>query len=129
LDYWDNYCVFRFHPPGGPYEYQAPDEVLSDNMGYWVWIDQDWTVVTSGTRPISESLHLALGWNFLHFPVVNDNTTPGTVFTGLDYWDNYCVFRFHPPGGPYEYQAPDEVLSDNMSYWVWIDQEKTVTVP
>jgi parallel beta-helix repeat protein len=129
LNYWDNYVVFRFHPPGGPYEYQDPDEVFNDNTGYWVWIDQDKTVITSSARPISENTHLVTGWNLLSFPVVEENTTPNNVFSGLNYWDNYVVFRFHPPGGPYEYQAPDEVLSDNMGYWVWIDQDWTVTVP
>jgi hypothetical protein len=75
------------------------------------------------------TINLVVGWNLVGFTGVAENDTPNNIFLGLSYWDNYYVFRFHPPGGPYEYQDPDEVFLDNTGYWVWIDQDKTVSVP
>ena len=127
LTYYDNYCLYYFKPPAA-YKIQNPTQVLLDNTGYWIWIDQDMTVYTSGTPPASRDIHLVAGWNPVHFPVTNENTYPNNIFTGLTYYDNYCIYYFKPPAA-YKIQNPTQVLSDNTGYWVWIDRDKTVTVP
>jgi len=127
LTYYDNYCIYYFKPPAA-YKIQNPTYVLSDNTGYWVWIDRDKTLRTNGLPPTSRTITLVAGWNLVHFPVTNENTYPNKIFTGLTYYDNYCLYYFKPPAA-YKIQNPTQVLSDNTGYWVWIDQAKTVTVP
>jgi len=129
LNYYTDYYLFWYLAPGGPYMLQGPDEVLKDNLGYWVWINRDNTVTTSGTPPGSRDIYLENGWNLVSFPVVNGSTTPNNIFTGLNYYTDYYLYYWNAPGGPYGLQDPDGVIKDNLGYWVWINQDKTVTVP
>jgi len=130
LNYYTDYYLYYWNAPGGPYGLQDPDQVLEDNLGYWVWINQDNAVRTSGTPPPSrDNVHLVAGWNLVSFPVTNENTTPNNVFTGLNYYENYYIYYYIPPGGPYGLQGPDQVFEDNLGYWVWIDRDNVVTVP
>ena len=75
------------------------------------------------------NLHLVTGWNLVSFPVVNENTTPNNVFTGLTYLENYVIYGWTAPNGPYALQGEYQVFKDNLGYWVWINTSKTVTVP
>ena len=129
LNYYTDYYIYYWNAPGGPYGLQGPDQVLEDNAGYWVWINQDNTVTTSGIPPPSREIHLVAGWNLVSFPIANENTTPNNVFTGLNYYTDYYIYYWSAPGGPYGLQGPDQVLEDNLGYCVWINQNKTVTVP
>ena len=129
LDFYTDYCIYYWDAPGGPYVLQDPYEVLDDNLGYWVWINQSWTVLSSGTPPGSCNIYLENGWNLVSFQVVNGSTTPNNIFTGLNYYTDYYLLWYLAPGGPYQLQGPNEVLRDDRAYWVWINQYKTVIVP
>jgi hypothetical protein len=120
--------MYYWNAPGGPYTLQPHNQVLKDNIGYWVWIDRDNTVSTSGVLPVSENVHLVAGWNLVHFSVV-DSDTPDNVFIGLTYFTNYLMYYWNAPGGPYTLQPHNQVLKDNIGYWVWIDRDNTLTLP
>ena len=53
LTYLENFRLIYWVAPGGPYKTQPEGQVLIDNTGYWVWIDENYTVGTSGTAPVS----------------------------------------------------------------------------
>ncbi|KUO41406.1 MAG: hypothetical protein AVW06_04445 [Hadesarchaea archaeon DG-33-1] len=129
LNYYTDYYLFWYLAPGGPYQLQGPTQVLKDNFGYWLWINQSWTVWSSGTPPGSRNVYLENGWNLVSFPVVNGSTTPNNVFTGLNYYTDYYLFWYLAPGGPYQLQGPTQVLRDDRAYWVWINRDNMVTVP
>jgi hypothetical protein len=129
LDYYTDYYIYRWGAPGGPYDIQDPDRVLMDNVGYWVWIDQNYLAYTTGVPATSRDINLVTGWNLVGFPVVNDNTTPNQVFTGLIYYVNYYIYYWNAPDGPYGLQDPSLVFDNNLGYWVWSDQDRIITVP
>jgi len=129
LSYYTDYYLYYYTPPAGPYGLQGPDQALEDNLGYWVWINRDNTIMTSGTPPDNREIHLVAGWNLVSFPVVNENTTPNNIFPGLSYYTDYYLYWYLAPGGPYQLQGPDEVLKDNLGYWAWINRDNMVTVP
>jgi len=63
------------------------------------------------------------------FPVVNENTTPNKIFAPLEYGLDYIMYYWSASGGPYREPFPNQPLEDNRGYWVWINQDWTVTVP
>jgi parallel beta-helix repeat protein len=129
LTYPDDYTVFYWSAPTGPYTVLGPSEPFNDNTGYWVYIDTNITVSTSGIRPVSRDIYLVKGWNLVSFQVVNENTTPANVFPGLTYPTNYIIYYWNEPNGPYTIHGPGQAFQDNLGYWVWIDRAWTVTVP
>jgi len=129
LTYLTDYRIIYWQAPGGPYKTQPEGSVLLDNTGYWVWINQDKTVTTSGTRPASENVYLENGWNLVCFPVTDNTTTPNNLFPDLTYLENYRIIYWQAPGGPYKTQPEGSVLLDNTGYWVWIDRYYAITVP
>jgi len=129
LTYLDDYRIIYWPALGGPYRTQPLNAQLLDNTGYWVWIDRDNTVTTSGARPASENVYLENGWNLVCFTVTNENTTPNNLFPGLTYLTDYRLQYWVAPGGPFKTMPPNQVLEDNRGDWVWIDRKYTVTVP
>jgi oxalate decarboxylase/phosphoglucose isomerase-like protein (cupin superfamily) len=129
LTYYTDYYIYYWSAPSGPYVLQGPDEVLNDNIGYWVWIKENKAVTTSGIPLISRDIRLVAGWNMVGFPVVNAGTTPDNVFIGLTYYTNYYLYNWNAPTGPYVLQGPDQALENDLGYWTWIDRDNTVTVP
>lgn len=129
LTYYDDYTIYSWNAPGGPYNLEGPNDVLKDNIGHWVWLKEDITIAPSGMLWASRDIELVAGWNLVGFPVTNENTTPNRVFTGLNYYDNYYIYYWNAVGGPYIIQGPDQTFELGKGYWVYIDQDKTVTVP
>jgi hypothetical protein len=130
LVYNDNYIMYYWNAPAGPYSGVDPTQPLKDNQGYWVnMFNTNKTVSTSGTRPTSENIHLKKGWNMVSFPIVDNTTTPNKIFAPLNYSENYIIYYWNAPAGPYALQGSDQLLKDNLGYWVWIDQDWTVSVP
>lgn len=74
-------------------------------------------------------MYLVTGWNLVGFPVVNSGTTPENIFTGLSYYTEYYITSWRAPGGPYDLQDPDQVFDNVLGYWIWINQDRMVTVP
>jgi hypothetical protein len=129
LTYPDDYIIYYWNAPGGPYGIQGTGVALKDNLGYWVWVKSDNTVSTSGVPPASGNVYLVAGWNLVHFPVVDGTTTPSKIFAGLTYPDDYIIYYWNAPGGPYGIQGTGVALKDNLGYWVWVNTSRTVTVP
>jgi outer membrane protein assembly factor BamB len=125
----DNYIIYYWNAPYGPYSEQGTDQPLKDNRGYWVWVNQSMTIMTSGIHLVSKDIHLVRGWNLVGFPVTNRITTPNNIFIGLNYPTDYIIYYWNAPYGPYSEQGTDQPLKDNRGYWVWVNQDKTVTVP
>jgi hypothetical protein len=127
--YPDNYTCYYYNAPGGPYGIQGITAAFNDNTGYWLWVSSSTPIYENGIPPTSRSISLAAGWNLVHFPVDNASTTPANLFPGWNYPDNYIVYYYNAPGGPYGVQGTTAPLKDNTAYWVWVIQAKTVTVP
>jgi parallel beta-helix repeat protein len=84
--------------------------------------DQDHYPLMEPWSPVE--LNLVAGWNLVG-TLVTDNATPwnmfGTNLKAMKYWT--------APGGPYiepNYYAP---VQDNVSYWIWLKNDQTVTIP
>lgn len=135
LTYYLDYYIYWWTAPGGPYNIVNPDGIPMlppyerENIGYWLWINQTKTVRTVYTGPIPRNVYLVDGWNLIGFPLTYNTTTPNTHFAPLSYYTDYIIFYFTAPSGPYNLIGPTDVLEDNRGYWVWIDTNKTVTVP
>lgn len=129
LTYNSDYIIYYWHEPAGPYSLVGADDLLNDNIGYWVWIRHDNTIKTSGILPDNRSIYLVPGWNLVGFPIDNASTTPSNKFSGLTYLTNYTIYSWSAPAGPYVLQAVGTPFKDNTGYWVWIDRTWTVTVP
>jgi hypothetical protein len=129
LRYNTDYSAWYWTPPGGPYQQPTEYQLLQDNLAYWIWVAVDENVRVEGLQPVSHTITLiGQGWNMVSFPVVTENTTPDNVFAPLTYYDNYYIYYWATPG-PYVTLGPHEVFKENVGYWVWIDQDKTVSVP
>jgi hypothetical protein len=129
LTYYTDYYLYWWTAPGGPYSIQDPNTVLLDNIAYWVYINTSTTVSTTGTRPTSRDVYNVAGWNMLGFPVVNSSSTPNNVYAPENYYTDFYHYWWTAPGGPYSIQDPNTALLDNTGYWVWIKENKMVTVP
>jgi hypothetical protein len=129
LSYYTDYYIYYWQAPGGPYHLQGPDEVFKDNFGYWLWVKEDQAYKTTGVEPATRDISMIIGWNLVGFPITNENTTPNNIFTGLTYYTDYYIYHWTAPGGPYGLQGPDEKFENYLGYWVYINQDKIVTVP
>jgi subtilase family serine protease len=129
LTYPDNYIVYWWNAPTGPYQIQGPTTPFNDNTGYLVYLNTNITVSIFGTKPANCNIFLVAGWNLVCFPIVSSSTTPANVFTGLTYPDNYVVYWWNAPTGPYTIQGPASPFYDNLGYWVYLNTPMTVTVP
>ncbi len=121
----DVYTMRYWDAPYGPYRAPHGDQPVKDNLGYWVRVDQDDNVTVYGVRPENRTIYLVAGWNLVHFPLTNENTTPDNLFAGLTYTMRY----WDAPGGPYRAPFPDQPVKVGVGYWVKLDQDVTVTVP
>jgi hypothetical protein len=124
-----SYIMYYWTAPYGPYSEPNKNLPVEDNRGYWVLVNQNCTVWTTGTRPASENIHLVRGWNLVSFPVINENMTPDKIFAPLVYNTDYIMYYWTAPYGPYNEPSPSRPLEDNRAYWVWVNQDKTVIVP
>jgi subtilisin family serine protease len=120
-----SYTMYYWDAPGGPYSEPNKDLPVEDNRGYWIWVNQDKTVRTSGTRPDNRTIYLVAGWNLVSFPWTSANTTPDNLFAGL----SYTMYYWDAPGGPYNEPSKNLPVKDNLGYWVRVDENTTVTVP
>jgi len=119
------YTMYYWEAPYGPYNepnYSAPVE---DNRGYWVKVNQDKTVWTSGTSPDNRTIYLVAGWNLVHFPLTSENTTPDNLFAGL----SYTMYYWEAPYGPYNEPPHNQPVKLGVGYWVYLNVDKTITVP
>jgi hypothetical protein len=129
LIYPDNYTVYWWNAPSGPYQIHGQTTPFNDNTGYWIYLNTPMTVIIFGTNPSSRSISLVTGWNLVCFPIVSTSTTPASIFTGLTYPDNYSVYWWNAPSGPYQIQGPTSPFNDNTGYWIYLNTPQTVTVP
>jgi hypothetical protein len=129
LHYPTDYTIYYWDAPSGPYELLGPDQVFKDNVGYWLFVQNDRAVRTTGIEPASREIHLIAGWNSVGFPITNENTTPSKILTGLTYPTDYIIYWWNVPTGPYVLQGVNQVFENTRGYWIWIDQDKTVIVP
>jgi uncharacterized membrane protein len=129
LSYPTDYIIYWWNAPIGPYVIQGVDQVLQDNIGYWVYINQNKTIKTSGIPPDNRDIYLLTGWNIVHFPVVDNNTTPKNILAGLTYPTDYIIYWWDAPIGPYVIQGVNQVFQDNLGYWIYLDQNRMITVP
>jgi uncharacterized membrane protein len=131
LVYNTDYLMYYWTAPFGPYSGVFPTQPLKDNLGYWVYmITTSKIVATTGNRPVTENIHLVMGWNLVEFPVVDGTTTPNKIFAPLVYNTDYLMYYWTAPFGPYSGVFPTQPLKDNLGYWVYMKtSNKTVTVP
>jgi uncharacterized membrane protein len=127
LTYYTDYIMYYWTAPNGPYILAGQNDHLKDNTGYWVWINQNKTVTTTGEHPGSRDTKLTAGWNLVGFPATNENTTPNKIFIGPSYFTDYYLYYWTAPNGPYILVGQNDGLKDNRGYWVWINQDLTVT--
>lgn len=128
--YPDDYIIYKWNAPGGPYSgidpYAGPAPHELENIGYWIWIIGDYTASRDYTSPIPRNIYLVAGWNLVGFPIADNITTPNKIFAPLNYITDYTVYWWEAPGGPFHLQGADEVIKDNLGYWISINTNKTV---
>ena len=125
LNYFTDYYIYYWNAPGGPYSIQGPDQVLKDNTGYWIWVNQDMTVYTSSTPQGSHNIYLVAGWNLVSFPITFKDATPANLFAGVD----YMMYYWEAPYGPYHESLNTQPVKLGVGYWIWTNQDIMVTVP
>jgi hypothetical protein len=130
--YPEDYIIYKWNAPGGPfsgvdpYVSHAPHKL--ENIGYWIWIRWEYTVSRDYASPIPRNIYLVLGWNLVGFPIADNTTTPNKIFEPLNYVTDYIIYRWETPGGPYHLQGANELINDNIGYWVLMGTSKTVTL-
>jgi len=120
-----SYTMYYWEAPYGPYIEPNKDQPVEDNLGYWVHVDENTTVTMTGIPPDSRAIYLVAGWNLAHFPLTSENTTPHNLFAGT----TYTMYYWEAPYGPYIEPNNDQPVEDNLGYWVYLKENKTVTVP
>jgi hypothetical protein len=129
LTYYTDYYIYSWTAPSGPYSLIGPTDTLQDNLGYWVYINTDYTLAYSGIRPSSRDVYIVTGWNMVGFPIENASTTPQNIFAPLVYYTDYYMYTWTAPSGPYALVGPTDQLLDNTGYWVYTTTDTMVTVP
>ena len=119
------FTMYQWVAPYGPYSGPNKDLPVQDNIGYWVKVNQDITTTFSGVRQPSRTMYFVAGWNLVSFPRTSENTTPNKLFAGT----TFTMYQWVAPYGPYSGPNKDLPVEDNRSYWVWVSNDKTVTVP
>ena len=121
----ETYYIWRWDPVGGTYVSPSSTVPVDENIGYWIWVEDGWEV-RIGVPVASGSISLVGGkWNLVHFPATNANTTPDNLFAGYTYY----IWKWDPVGGTYVSPSSTAPVELSVGYWVWIDSDKTVTVP
>ena len=117
------YYIWKWDAENKKYVLPPPDKPVELGVGYWIWVGYDQTVTTSGVPVNTYSENLKNGWNLVGFPVTSENTTPANLFTGLTYyiwkWDAVNKKYINPPS--------DQPVELGVGYWIWINQNKTIT--
>jgi parallel beta-helix repeat protein len=125
------YYIWRWSAENKKYVSPSPTAPVEIGVGYWIWVDHNQTLTTSGVPVSTYSENLKNGWNLVSFPVTNENTTPDKLFTGQTYyiwrWD--AVNKKYVSPSPY---VPVELAVGyqiSVGYWIWVDHDQTVNVP
>jgi parallel beta-helix repeat protein len=119
------YYIWKWDADNKKYVSPHSSAPVEFGVGYWIWVDHNQTLTTSGVPVDTYSENLKNGWNLVGFPVTSPATTPANLFAGQTYyiWKWDAVNRkYTPPSST----APVEL---GVGYWIWTDHDQTVTVP
>jgi hypothetical protein len=117
--------MYYWVAPYGPYRRPFGDRPVQLGVGYWVQLDRDAFLRTTGAPVENFTLDLVAGWNLVGFPVTSENTTPANLFG-----DNLeAMYYWVAPYGPYKRPFPDQPVKLGLGYWVKLSENMTVTVP
>jgi hypothetical protein len=79
-------------------------------------------IAHAGVTTEEFTLQLIAGWNFVGFPLENENTTPinmfGSNLMAMKYWT--------APSGPYKDANYSAQVQDNIGYWVELKNDQDV---
>ncbi|KXB06999.1 hypothetical protein AKJ54_00870, partial [candidate division MSBL1 archaeon SCGC-AAA382K21] len=103
-------------------------ESLSDNVGYYVKPPSAVTVSTSGIPKDSDNLRLVADWNLIGLPVVDDNTTKGSLFEGSGV-DPLLVTMLKLESGSLTPVGLTEPLENDKGYYVKPPSPVTINCP
>jgi uncharacterized membrane protein len=114
-----NYTMYIWQGPYGPYNEPNNNQPVNDNIGYWIKLDVDDNVTVHGIRPDNRMIYLVAGWNLVHFPLTNENTTPNKLFAGT----TFTMYYWDAPLGPYIEPNKDQSVKLGVGYWVYVDRD------
>ena len=114
---WDNIQQKYISPP--------PSQPVELGLGYWIWVDHDNTITTSGVPVDNYSINLISGWNMVGFPVTSPKTTPDNLFPGQTYY----IWRWNAVKKKYSSPSSTAPVELGVGYWIWVDHDNTITVP
>jgi parallel beta-helix repeat protein len=120
------YSMWGWDPATGGYEKPPDDEPVEIGVGYWVYVEENMTVTTSGT-PV-ETFEISLvadSWNLIGFPVTSESSTPENLLENSAY---YSMWKWDPTTGGYVKPPDDEPVELGLGYWL-ITDENTIKVP
>ena len=119
------YYIWRWDAVNRKYVSPSPTAPVELAVGYWVGVDHDQTVTTSGVPVDNFSIDLIAGWNLVSFPVTNENTTPDNSFAGQTYY----IWKWDAIAKKYISPSSTAAVELGVGYWIWIGYDQTVTVP
>jgi uncharacterized repeat protein (TIGR01451 family) len=119
------YYIWKWDAVYKKYVSSSPTAPVELGVGYWIWVDHDQAVTTSGVPVDTYSENLKNGWNLVGFPVTSSNTTPANLFTGQTYY----MWRWSAENKKYVSPPADNSVQLGVGYWIWVDHDQTMTVP
>jgi len=119
------YYIWRWDPIMQKYVNPPSDQPVEVGVGYWIWVDNNKTVTTSGIPVENYLINLVAGWNLVGFPVTSDNTTPANLFDGQVYY----IWRWDAIMRKYTSQWPNQPVELGVGYWIYVNTPTSITVP
>ncbi len=119
--------------PWKTYDKSAPGFINNLNtvnltMGLWLKISEtgDSYLTINGSRPVTTSMPLYKGWNFVGYPSWLENVTVSSALVGISY-DQVQTFS---PTADYnlKYVSDSEYLTPGCGYWIHVTADATWTV-
>jgi len=119
------YYIWRWDAVNRKYVSPSPTAPVELAVGYWIWVDHDQTVTTSGAPVDTYSENLKNGWNLVGFPVTSPDTTPDNLFSGQTYY----IWKWNVENKKYVSPSSTAPVELGVGYWISVGYDQTKIVP
>jgi competence protein ComEC len=116
------YSMWKWNPATGGYVKPPDDQPVEIGVGYWINVEENMTVTTSGV-PV-ETFELSLvadSWNLIGFPIATEDDTPENLLENASY---YSMWMWNPITGGYVKPPDDQPVENNAGYWLKTDENR-----
>jgi len=118
------YYLWKWDAVNTKYVSPPTNQPVELGVGYWIWVDHNQRVATSGAPVDNYSIDLVAGWNMIGFPATDENTKPDNILPSP-----YYIWRWNAENTKYVSPSPTAPVELGVGYWVWVAHDQTVTVP